>query len=172
MRRNVYLGRIRVQVPSNPPKTWGAICTWDLGGCTWVAVRCQSTQNMRRNMSLRPGGLQVPSTPPKTWGATCTWDPEVYLRTEELQIPCNPPKTWGATCTWEPEMYLRPGGLQEPFNPPKTWGATWIWDPDWWLLTYWKVVVVGVCELWSVAEPSQNKKRKARPDKTEGENDV
>ena len=26
----------------------------------------------------------------------------------------------------------------------------------------------GVCALWSVAEPSQNKKRKARPDKTEG----
>ena len=25
-----------------------------------------------------------------------------------------------------------------------------------------------VCELWSVAEPSQNKKREARPDKTEG----
>ena len=26
----------------------------------------------------------------------------------------------------------------------------------------------GVCELWSVAKPSQNKKRKARPVKTEG----
>ena len=26
----------------------------------------------------------------------------------------------------------------------------------------------GVCALWSVAEPGQNKKRKARPDKTEG----
>ena len=26
----------------------------------------------------------------------------------------------------------------------------------------------GVCELWSVAEPRQNEKRKARPAKTEG----
>ena len=26
----------------------------------------------------------------------------------------------------------------------------------------------GVCALWSVAEPNQNKKRKARPGKTEG----
>ncbi len=26
-----------------------------------------------------------------------------------------------------------------------------------------------VCALWSVAQPSQNKKRKARPDKKEGE---
>ena len=25
---------------------------------------------------------------------------------------------------------------------------------------------MGVCALWSVAKPSQNKKRKARPDKT------
>ncbi len=31
---------------------------------------------------------------------------------------------------------------------------------------------MGVCALWSEAEPSQNKKRKARPDKTDGGNDV
>ena len=37
------------------------------------------------------------------------------------------------------------------------------------LAEYWKGVVVGVCALWSMAEPSQNKRRKARPDKTEGE---
>ena len=29
-----------------------------------------------------------------------------------------------------------------------------------------------MCALWSVAEPNQNKKRKAQPDKTEGENNV
>ena len=29
---------------------------------------------------------------------------------------------------------------------------------------------MGVCDLWPVAEPSQNKKRKADADKTGGEN--
>lgn len=37
-------------------------------------------------------------------------------------------------------------------------------------LAYWKEVVVGVYTLWSVAESSQNRKRKVRPEKTEGEN--
>ncbi len=27
---------------------------------------------------------------------------------------------------------------------------------------YWKRVVVGVCDLWLVAEPSQNKRERAR----------
>ena len=37
---------------------------------------------------------------------------------------------------------------------------------------YWKGVLVGMCALWSVVEPSQNGKTKARADKTEGGNEV
>ena len=40
------------------------------------------------------------------------------------------------------------------------------------MVSYWKRIVVAVCALWSVAEPNQNRKRKAKPDKTEGENNV
>ena len=39
--------------------------------------------------------------------------------------------------------------------------------PSFGTITYWKRVVVGVCELWSVEEPSQNQKRKVRPATTE-----
>ena len=31
---------------------------------------------------------------------------------------------------------------------------------------YWAGVVVGVCSLWSTAQPSQNKKRKAKRQNT------
>ncbi len=31
---------------------------------------------------------------------------------------------------------------------------------------YWKGAVVGVCSLWSAAQPSQNKKRNARRQRT------